>query len=76
MDLSRVSNEKKLYLCKWYFKGDYYIEFPNSFKCFKLIIFNSWICPVTICLGHKYCLVLQWSLQETGLQWTERDQEV
>lgn len=23
MDLSRTANDRKLYLCKWYFKGKY-----------------------------------------------------
>lgn len=22
MDLSRIANDRKLYLCKWYFKGE------------------------------------------------------
>lgn len=27
MDLSRATNDRKLYLCKWYFRGDYLNEF-------------------------------------------------
>lgn len=30
MDLSRVANDRKLYLCKWYFKGKNPLNFETN----------------------------------------------
>lgn len=81
MDISRAPNDKKLYLCKWYFRSKSY--FSGNFSLFTIhlsvpILINSifwshcsWFCIFAICLAREYDLVLQWSIQKAWIQWAK-----
>lgn len=85
MDLSRATNERKLYLCKWYFRGklhgDFYIgmmihRYIDHIHLYLQCVNFSWFCSVAACVGHQYILVFQWSVPEASLYRTEINQNL
>lgn len=74
MDLSKVPNEKKLYLCRWYFRGKRNMPFcitrtnpKTRFSRFRLSAFF---------VGGQCHLVFQRSVSETLLRGTKGHKEM
>lgn len=73
MDLNRVSNDKQLVLCQWYFRGE--LSSPN--RCSNVILRHfdsvflyhfSWLSPSSLRLADQRNLVLRLSLQEAAVR--------
>lgn len=59
MDITKVADEEKLRLCKWYFKGKGRYASSIRLKDFlkTQLVFISWFSCVTICVGSQFLLV-------------------
>lgn len=71
MDINRVPNEKKLELCRWYFRGEF-LNIQEALKVriiFKFKIINfSWFCLPAFCVGGQRSVVLRNSIQERPIR--------